>query len=274
MDKIIVSPFIGDFRTEVMYFLPFVNWLAESFDEVYISSHTNRKFLYKNVNFNNVNLYLSRTEPKQLGWMHKDILLKDYKNIEDVCYKQILEEFSLPRSETLKISLGYSKRSHNNILYHQKKFDMFDIDYIPNKKNQILFIPDNIENITLLSNIYVLLQNKFNNVKLTGDTKIHLLEHNENIHDVRYFSNGYINIIKDILDSKFVICPVGQWTYICNLFGVDCFSWGKYISQFKENGLYYFNNRKSFSFCFDKKDNLHYFEKMLDFYIEKNCLEK
>ena len=272
---VVVSPYIGDFKTEILHFWPFINWLKQAFyeNEIYVSSHINRKFLYNNINYLPINSFLSRSENRQQQWIHKDISSKDYKYLEDVYYKKIFEN-NIHKSEIIKIQLGYSKKTYNNISIFQKKYDNIEIEMDIKLNNTVLFIPDNIENLSFLSNIFELLSNTFSRVVIGGDTKTHLIDKNSILNKVDYFSNGYENIFKQILNSNFVVCPVGHWTYICNLLGIPCFSWGKNVSLFKEDGIYNFNNKKSFVFCYDRKNGLHNFEKMLKYFIYKNCLEE
>ena len=100
MNSIIVSPYIGDFRTEILHFWPHVNWLCQAFPnhQIFVGSHINRKFLYKNVNFFPVNLYLSRTEFNQQQWIHKDISSKDYKLIDEVYQENIKSLFDVKKT--------------------------------------------------------------------------------------------------------------------------------------------------------------------------------
>jgi hypothetical protein len=53
----------------------------------------------------------------------------------------------------------------------------------------------------------------------------------------------YKYIIHILSKVRAVICPLSDWTFLCNLQNIPVFSWGDNINPYKTGGIYNFNNK-------------------------------
>jgi hypothetical protein len=103
-----------------------------------------------------------------------------------------------------------------------------------------------------------------------GDNKTYFKEENEVLSFLDYFERGYKFIVRCIIEAKAIICPVSHWTLIANIHKVPVFSWGEYVSQYKEDGIYHFDNKESYIYPFTEGSSIprllggiHYFMRAL-----------
>jgi hypothetical protein len=232
-NDIAIGPFIGSFESEIILFQPYVKWLMSVLkpDNVYVSSHKNRKFLYpKNVTFFPVYEDLTRNEFNQDKVVHKDVNGRDY-NIIIKKFKQDVQS-----KDVFYYNVPYSK--HAWIPEYKRIFE--PIEHRPVKDSKIIFIPSDMEKSVTLDMIYKKLLSSCDGLGVVCDMKSHLPAHNILLRDPMYFANVYRNMIDNIAGARCVICPSSHWTYICDLFNIPSFSWGRYECLITIN-----NNRKS-----------------------------
>jgi hypothetical protein len=250
MSILAVGPFIGDWEQEISTFRPYVCWLTKVFphDDIYLSTHFNRKFLYNWIpekNFVPVYEDISRNEILQNGYTYEHFLLKDFSILSKYFKDEVLNRAGVGRREIINFNVTYTKNTQPFPIYN-KLFCSIDVPDIKIKhKAKIIYIPDNKENIEFSAQVYKRLK-KCYNVSVIGDFKIHHVENNLLLKHVDYFENVYKYIIKYISESDAVICPVGHWTLLCNMMGKKVFSWGPTSSLYAKGGIYNFSNNKSF----------------------------
>lgn len=243
MENLLLGPYIGNFYHEIVTFRPYIKYISSVLecDNTYISSHSNRSFLYDWIpheNFIPVYEHLSRGGVGHTGYTHSDISKAEFT--------QITKKISRIISPDIDIySLPYSKLT-NIIPFHQKiytpiSFPDIDIDI----SDYISFIPDNTDE-TL--DLYNSIKNDYN-VVVVGDMSNGMEDENVVIKDPDYFTNGYIKIFNYIHKSKLVITPCDQWAMICNLQNIPVIYYGKNIGLFKKGGVYGFDNDNALSVC-------------------------
>lgn len=271
MEILACGPYIGDFENEILTFRPYCKWLQESVEHdcMYICTHVNRGFLYHFIPEENIiPVYedLSRDELGQKGYIHDFIKQKDYNILLKKFKNEIIEKEKCNKKDIIQYNLNYIKSKPSVPLYNK----CFERIYIEenNVEKSVILIPYKDESDKKLLEIYKYLKNKYNCI-IIGDQKVDFPEENKLLHYIDYFENGCKYIIKYINNSKAVICPVSFWTALCNLQGVNVFSWGEQVSQFKEEGgIYYFCNKKSFIIPTNKnievKKLLYYMDKFLE----------
>jgi hypothetical protein len=261
-NSVVFGPFIGDFKTEVLSFLPYIQWIQNSFnfENVYVNSHFNREFLYRHLytEFIPVYKHLTRNETNQIKNLHKYISKKDFEN-----FSKDLKSYS-----TNQYFIPYVKYQ-NNISIFQKSFQKINSDYIPPEKDYILFIPDKICNISVIKNVYSYLKDKYD-IIVVGDLKTHLLRENILIKQTNYIDSGYSQIIGYINNANMVITPCSHWTAICNLNKIPVSSWGDQVSPYKPNGNYYFDNKYCMTLPFSKNSNKKILNQQIEYFINKN----
>ena len=254
-----LGPFIGSFEQEILTFRPHMRWIELNTDikSVFYSSHFNRKFLYPQVStkrFLPVYKQITRQEIHQNGYSHKDVdqrdfmsLIKDYKDtiVTTVgCIKKDINHQSLP----------YVKYISPISIYH-KVFEPIKVP-ISKKKGHIVFIPDESMNLEDAIKVWDFLQ-QYKKVSLLGDMKCHLPDENEILKNIDYLQNGYKKLVTGITNAKAVITPCSHWAVIANLQGSPCISWGENVGQFKQDGIYNFNNQLSTSIYYDGDSNIN-----------------
>jgi hypothetical protein len=224
-DAAAFGPFIGDWKYETFVFRPYVKWVSEtlSIDKIFISSHTNRLFLYDWIDKNNrIPVYedISRNEILQNGFLHKSVSKSDY----NIFVKQYKDELS----KKCNCYINYFPINYTNFFQYPFYCRLYS-KINTNKKSKgdyYLFIPDNTENIDIINDIYSSLTKEYgNDILVCGDMKTHLNEKNVVLSKSDYFENGYQYIISYINNAKAVICPMGFWTFIASLQNKPVFSW-------------------------------------------------
>lgn len=243
------GPFIGDFSQEILTFRPYCHWLQKvvEHDRMYISTHGNRFFLYDFLPEKYmVPVYwnLSRDELGQKGYVHEDMPQKDYNILIRKFKDDIAELSNCNKKDIIHYNINYIKSTPSYPIWnkHFEKIKIPDIDIHEN--NRVVFIPYSEESEEKLFHIYEFIRDNYNGLVI-GDKRIQLDNYNRIKMFRDYFENGWKYIMKYIHNAIAVICPVSFWTAICNLQGIPVFSWGEQISQYKENGMYFFGNEKS-----------------------------
>ncbi len=226
-DVIAFGPFVGDWRCETFIFRPFIKWVSETIniDNICVSSHTNRLFLYDWVKEENrIPIYedISRDEISQNGFLHRNVNKSDF-NLFNRLYKDEL-------SKRYKEYINYFPINYTRFFQYPMYCRLFTKIYINdikrNKDKYILYIPDDIENVQITEDIYnLMLKNIDYKIIICGDMKTHLNKYNTVLSKKDYFENGYKNIISYINNAIAVICPMGLWTFIANLQCKPVYSW-------------------------------------------------
>jgi len=238
-NKMLIGPYIGDFKHEVTVFAPYVNYLIDSLDEhdSYIASHSNRSFLYDhipNMTFVPIFSNITRDELNQKGYMHLTVNKSQYN--------QILK--MIKNDNTIKdhYHLPYIK-STNTISYYQKEFKPFKFGDTITKSNKISFIPDKSEHIVDLYNDIKDLYD----IDVIGDMSNGMPDQNILLQRSDYFEIVYKYMFKSIYNSLFVITNCPEWALICNLQNIPLLYWGDDSSMYKSDGIYSFLNDRIMS---------------------------
>jgi len=236
------GPYVGSFEEEIITFLPYVKWLykAISPDELYVSTHFNRLFLYDfdNVNCMPIYKHITRDELGQVGVCHKDVSFRDY----NLMVRNFIS--SIGENDIRIESLEYSK-SPRPYTIHNKLFetiDMKEIDIPDEWKNRLVFLPygDKRQNLAYIYDNLI----KNYDVIVIGDMKCELQEYNILSKRLDYFENVWKYIIGVISYAKLVICPGSYMTVIANLQKSPVFSWCSNPGQFRDGGIYHLGNDK------------------------------
>lgn len=277
MNKKIISvgPFVGDFKTEILYFRPFVSWLHShlEYESFFISSHFNRDFLYceKNMSFIPVYECLSREELKQLKNQHEDINIKDFNVIKKELKSTISKYCSRNKSDVLEYFIPYTslfKIPYYQRLYLPINFNCYNIE----NKDYVVFIPDKTETEENCKIIYNHLLKKFKTVYIVGDLKIHLLEENIISKKKDYFRNNFKWIYSFLYNSKLIICPGSHWTVLSNMQQYKTISWSKHPGLYKQDGEFYVEN-DNFKIFVKPKETKNLL-KMIDYFANELLEEK
>jgi hypothetical protein len=236
---------------------------------VYYSSHFNRKFLYPQVsNKKYVPVYkqITRQEPHQTGYSHKDVDQRDFMSLIRDYKDTIVDNVGCIKKEINHQSLPYVKYISPVSIYH-KVFEPIKVP-ISKKKGNVVFIPD--ESMSPADAIYIWeFLKQHHNVSLIGDMKCHLPDENEILKNVDYLQNGYKKIVTAITNAQAVITPCSHWAVIANLQGAPCISWGENVGQFKQGGMYHFNNSKSTSIYHDEETNINNLIRNISNFLER-----
>lgn len=266
-----LGPFIGSFEQEILTFRPHMRWieLNTGLKNVFYSSHFNRKFLYPQVSnkkYKPVYKQLTRQEIHHNGYSHKDVDQRDFMSIVREYKDSIVDQVGCIKKDINHQSLPYVKYISPISIYH-KVFEPIKVP-ISKKKGNVVFIPDESMSPGDAIRIWETLQNNYK-VSLIGDMKCHLPDENEILKNVDYLQNGYKKIVTAITNSTAVITPCSHWAVIANLQGAPCLSWGENVGQFKENGIYHFNNTKSRCVYHDFDSNINNLIKNIHKYLEE-----
>ncbi len=261
MKSIAFGPYFGDFKYEVFYFLPYIRWVKEILkpDEIFISSHFNREFLYKGLakRFFPINPIISVDESSQKNHFNKNIFKNKYNLIE----KEFKSSFD---KDVDFYNFDYNKYKMPCSLF-QLKFERLSFDIRYRMEDKIVFIPDKKEKESNLYEIYCHLKYRLGDrLVVIGDSKTYLNEYNDLFKSINYHQIVYKEIVNYISSCKAVICPSSLWTGIANLQGKSVFSWGNYISEYKD-GKYNFNNKGKF---YPKLENKN-LKKCIDLFLEE-----
>jgi hypothetical protein len=266
-----LGPFIGSFEQEILTFRPYMRWIELNTINkgIYYSSHFNRKFLYPQVsNKKYVPVYkqLTRQEIHQNGYSHKDVDQRDFMSLVRVFKDEIVDQTGCIKKDINHQSLPYVKYTSPVSIYH-KIFEPIKVP-VSKKKGNIVFIPDISMKEADAIKIWTYLKNHYK-VSLLGDMKCHLPSENEVLKNVDYLQNGYKKIVTAITNATAVITPCSHWAVIANLQSTPCISWGNSIGQFREGGIYNFNNDKSKSVYYDTDGNVNNLINNIKMYLEE-----
>ncbi len=251
MKILAIGPYIGSWEEEIFTFRPYARWLAEAveWDQIYLSTHVNRVFLYQEFvpedNILPVFQQFSRDEKNQKGYVHEKISKKDFKLILKDFKEKILEKEKCNRRDIEIHHLSYSKSTPPYSVYN-KIFDKIpDITVKIPKKNEdkIIFIPAKTEKLEKLAYIYNWMKSN-HNVIVVGSTDTWFSSDNVILKKIDYFENGWKYIVRYIQKARAVICPASYWTGIANLQNKPVFSWGMNPGQYRTGGIYNFGNNK------------------------------
>ena len=251
MKILAIGPYIGNWKEEIFTFRPYARWLSEAvkWDKIYLSTHVNRLFLYQDFipeeNIIPVYQQFSRDEKGQAGYIHKQLDKKDFRLIIKTFKEKILERECCNRKDIEIHHLSYTKTTPPYSIYNKI------FEEIPNVKietpeecdNKIVFIPAKSEKIEKIAYIYEWLKDN-HDIIIVGDKQTWFSKDNVVLNQIDYFENGWKYIIQHITKSKAVICPLSYWTGIANLQAKYVFSWGKNPGQYREGGIYGFNNSR------------------------------
>jgi len=208
-----------------------------------VFSHFNRTFLYDE---NVVPIYeqYSIDDSKLKYHRNLDISNRLYNMILKSLRNDIISTTGYNTKEIVNIYNKYPKNRVKLSLLN-KSFNKIkipnDIDVkIP--KKTIAFIPDRKESKSKLKRILHHLQDNYN-VIVIGDSNIYFQELNDlnKKNSMILYLYKYLIAVLNKVDA--VICPLGDWTFLCNLQNIPVFSWGKDLSPYKQNGTYNFNNK-------------------------------
>lgn len=251
-----IGPYIGSFEYEITAFRPYARWLYEmtNFKDVYVNTHYNRLFMYDFIKKENripINRVISNDEFKLKGYISKDFEVKDFNFFVRIFKDHIFNLTKVPKKNIDIEYINYTKKTKPIPIY-KKMFEPIlipNIDISDRHRNKIIIIPHKYENIGRMQSI---IENIDDSIIIGDWSSINFQEENvlSNIKDYR--ENIYKYIIKYISEAKAVVSPVSFWVLLCNLQKVPVFSWGRQVGQFKNDGVYHFNNKKSMSLVVDK----------------------
>ena len=239
------GPFVGDIETELLVFIPFINWVRKTYNissKYFVNSHYNRGFLYDDdVLFLPISNFITYEEEKQIKHRHSLINAKEYAYLNKVFGKYITNN-KKPGTNNINLNIPYNDKRVDMMTY-QKIHKPYNLT--SNFPSKYVYIPDKQFNKKDSATIYNILKDIYKDELIViGDKRTHLKEHNILLHTEDYVDNGYIYMFNYIMNAKYVFTPASHWTYIANLYHVPVFSYGKNVSLFKEYGDYNFNNKK------------------------------
>lgn len=236
------GPYIGDFKYEIMFFKPFINWVENIInpENIIISSHFNRKFLYKDYEyFFEVNPIYTVDVFNQKKNFIKYIFKLEYKNLEN----EFINKCSKIDKNFWYYNISYNRNDSIPISIYQQLHKKIKYKNLTEYNDKVIFIPDRLESEENLFNIYKNLKKYYGNKLIViGDGKCWLHDF-YNISSKNYLNDIYENMIDIISSSKLIITPTSHWTYLANLQNKPVISFGIFNKQYKKKGLYNFNNR-------------------------------
>ena len=243
-DVLALGPFVGDFKQEIMVFRPYIKYICESvdYDKVYISSHSNRSFLYNWIptsNFLPIYNQITREEHKQKGFTHTDIHKRDFTHLTTKFKKDIRLFEDSPNITSY--NLPYIT-STNSVSIYQKSFTPLNTHKISYQKDIVVLIPDKDFDVKIYNELCELFD-----VIVVGDMKCGLPEHNIILKSPNYFVDNYRKIVDYIQNAKFTITNITHWAVIVNLLNKPLLYQGNECSLFKSSGIYNFGNEKTSS---------------------------
>lgn len=238
-----IGPFIGNFEQEVLSFRPYAKWLSsvmEEYDEIFLSSHYNRLFLYrdfiKSKNLIPVDKKYSDNIEDQKGFVNNKVTLKNYNKLQRKFKNNIVE-------------YGYRKKDIDN---QSIKYRKTTIQYPIHKK---IFTPIKLEKDERYKDFFFYMPSDIN------------IECNHNI--ITYNPLCDLKETLVIINScRGVITPLSFWTLVANLQKVPVFSWGKGVSMFRKNGIYNLNNDKCITI--PEEENKELLRNAIHNFIENN----
>lgn len=235
-DIIAAGPYIGDFSNEILSFRPYVVWLYKNqeFKDFYVSSHSNRRFLYHWVpdsNFIPVDDKYSDIS-KQDKYYNELVTHSQYFKLIRWLRNKIYNNSTKIKKEEIKIfTVPYTKIC-DPVLYDKKIFTP---------------IVMNVE-----KEDYVLYQDAvyFPNYCYKILSEI----------------NDYHDKIKALIAAKCVVCEAGIWTVIANMQKIPVFSWSDgAIGKYKSGGDLNFGNRNNIIYS----DNENTLRKTMELFLRR-----
>lgn len=254
---LLIGPYIGDWKSEILTFRPFAEWIYNQLDKpvCYMSSHFNRRFLYHWVPDNNfvpVFEHLTRNEANQCNYIHRSITQKDYKLLIKEFKQEIVKREGISVRNITLYNLPYLESSPP-VSWYQKFYSKIKIDKIPN--DYVIYIPDSSINGDDHKKLLDFLTNNYKNVIMMGDNSCWDIEECINF-QIDYSETGYQNLIKYILGCKMVITPCSHWTFLCNLHKIPVMSWGVNGNIYKSTGVFGFDNPNNFILISNEINNI------------------
>lgn len=216
---LLIGPYVGSWKEELLTFRPFAKYLSEKYpqEEIFISSHFNRRFLYDWIptkNFIQIPLEYSLEDWNQKDYRNKKIDNKEFNKIK----RDIKCKFS---KNCLKNHFLPYNKLKQQLPTDQKKFTKIKLTESISKKNDVLLIVNN--------------NNELKVAKWINDEYPH-------INIISGVTNNR-TVVKEISSSYKVICSDSIWTFVCNLQGIEVFSWGEFPGPYKTNGMFNFGNK-------------------------------
>jgi len=273
MNLLVIGPYVGDWEQEIVNFRPYARWLYESveYDDIFISSHYNRLFLYDFIPEKNripIYKYLSVYEYDQCGYYNKRINQKNFRSISKYVKQIIINNEKCTKKDIDSYQVNYVKNVKHIPIYN-KVFSKIKVNHSCPLTNmgKIVIIPDISADVKIMEKVYNHVIEKYDSV-IIGDMKTEFPESNTITPMINYFDYGYEYIINYINTSKMVICPTSVWTFISNLQNKPVFSWGENVSLFKEDSIYNFDNKNSFILPTNDETNPDLITKSIDKFIK------
>lgn len=242
-DKIILlGPYVGEFKDEILSFIPFVNWFTQNFTykDIFVSTHYDSSFLYKEKNIPIMRHY-TNDKKSQYKHLHTKINAKDYKVLKKIIIDNIVDISDYTRKDIISYDLGYSS-TPNKTLY-QNKFERLMIE--PEYSDDVIFV-----------------EYGNSNRKRKEQKRIrNFLE----LEDNSFLSKE--EMTRKVMGSRCVITPCCHWTAICNIHNIPVFSWCNNVSIYRN--LYNFNNKYSEIIYTDRKLDKHFWS-LLENFVKKH----
>jgi len=238
---VVIGPFIGDLEQELFSFRPYAKYISSTVDcdNVYISSHFNRSFLYDWVpqeNFIPVFESLTRDETKQHGFLHDDVTRSDYSQIIKYIKNKIRDANG--RVEIEIYSPPYIK-SMNAISIYQKEFSSIFFPKTDINRNEYIAFVSNQSKES--EKVYKTLQKEYD-IIVIGNMSNGIEKENTPLKSTDYFINGYSSMMNYISNAKLLVTNCPEWAIVGNLLKKHMVFWGTTCSQFKPDGIYGFDN--------------------------------
>lgn len=237
--NILIGPYVGSFKHEMLTFLPYVNYLLSvlEYDDVYISSHYNRKFLYDDIphsEFIPVYSNITRSELNQKGLIHDEITKQQYNQISKMIKTNIdggiSEHHTLPYIKATK-TISYYQKKYKEYTYPDVEMDI--------SKDTIVFIPDTSDESLVVYNSI----KDTHNVVVIGDMNNGIAIDNVLLQQYNYFDIVYTHMFNYIHKAKMIVTSCPEWAMICNIQGLPVIYWGEDSSMYKRDGIYGFDNQ-------------------------------
>lgn len=267
------GPFIGDFEQEITTFRPYIKWISKVVqnEAIYLKTHFNRAFLYDWIPTENilpVYEHLTRDEFGQLGYVHDQFTVKDYNQLTKIFKDEIVNIQKCSKRDIEIFGLNYARSTQGYSIYKKRFSPIFipDIDIEEEYMNRVVYIPAPGYHI---ETVYEYLHSKYDaivigDLKLTGNCS----EKNEMLKIIDYFENGFKYILKILQNAKAIVCPISYWTLMANLQGYPVFSYGDAPGNYKDGGIYYFNNKKSLVIPANEETEVDTIFGMIDYFME------
>lgn len=274
MKVLAIGPYIGSMEEELLTFRPYARWLTEvvDYDKVYISTHSNRFFLYNFIpNDNLISVFhnFSRDEKNQKGYIYKKVNKKDFNLLIRKFKEDVTEREGCSKKDIENHFISYTKNKNPYSIYKKifEKIPRPNIKIPKENKNRVIFIPSRKERWNRLNSIYKHLKTWYNPLVI-GDSMCYFVKSNYVLNELDYFKNGWKYIIEHIMEAKTIICPISYWTAIANLQNKKVFSWGRNPGQYREGGIYYFGNENNHIIPSDPKTENEKIIKSIDYFLE------